>query len=98
MKKWTNEEVAALSASVAENGYSKGIREFINSTDNVNGRTFAGCEYMINKQSHRNRADDLGDAVVSVHEPVQPVAVKSQPTEKKDSVLAKIVKWLFGVR
>lgn len=97
MKRWSNEEVAALSASVAENGYSKGIREFINSSDNVNGRTFAGCEYVISKQSKQCSTTDHGDAVVPISEPKQPITSDIIVEDKKESVLRRVIKWIFGV-
>ena len=97
MKRWSNEEVAALSASVAENGYSKGIREFINSSDNVNGRTFSGCEYVISKQSKQCSTSDHGDAVVPINEPKQQDASDIIVGEKKESVLRRVIKWIFGV-
>lgn len=97
MKRWSNEEVAALSASVAENGYSKGIREFINSGENVNGRTFSGCEYVISKQSKQCSITDHGDAVVPINEPKQPITSDASATGKKESVLRRVFKWIFGV-
>lgn len=100
MKKWTKEETTALIASVAENGYSKGIRRFMDSADNVNGRTFAACEYMIHKQSHQSRqTENLGDAVVSIVTEFAKVQEKQEKKndKKKMSLWRRFVKWFFAM-
>jgi formylmethanofuran:tetrahydromethanopterin formyltransferase len=99
MKKWTKDETTALIASVAENGYSKGIRKFMDSTDNVNGRTFAACEYMIHRQSHNQKPiENLGDAVVSIADCTSVSDTAAKHEEKRLSVLTRILRWIFGVR
>lgn len=92
MKKWTEKEVAALSASVAENGYSKGIRAFINSAENTSGRTFSACEYMLYKQAKRHLVDD---ATVPVDEKPQMHKVDDD-TNHKVSWFKSVIYWLFG--
>lgn len=97
MKRWTNQEIASLSASVAENGYSKGIRAFINSQENENGRSFSSCEYMLSKQKRiraeteeeTNFVSTESDAIIDLKAPeIEKHEIHKKP--KKKSFLARL--------
>ena len=94
MKKWSEKEVAALSASVAANGYSKGIRAFINSAENSRGRTFSACEYMLYKQAKQHQVDE---ATVPVDEKPQ-IHKMDDDTKHKMSWFKSLIFWLFGCK
>jgi len=88
MKKWTKEEVSALCASVAELGHSKGIRQFVSSADNVQGRTFNGCEYMLQKQ-RKIYSLKSNDALYEVQ------TVEVNRDDKKPSLLRRLFNFIF---
>ena len=88
MKKWTKEEVSALCASVAELGHSKGIRQFVSSADNVQGRTFNGCEYMLQKQRKIYSLKD-NNALYEVQ------TVEVNRDDKKPSLLRRLFNFIF---
>ena len=89
MKKWTKQEVSALCASVAELGHSKGIRQFVNSADNVQGRTFNGCEYMLQKQRKIHSIESSNDALCEV------VTNTVNRDDKKPSLLRRLFSFIF---
>lgn len=89
MKKWTKEEVSALCASVAELGHSKGIRQFVSSADNVQGRTFNGCEYMLQKQRKVYSLKSSNDALYEVQK------VEVNRDDKKPSLLRRLFNFIF---
>ena len=97
MKKWTNKEVSALSASVAELGYSKGIRAFIASPENENGRSFAGCEYMIRKQAGNSNVNEMEPADVPIVETKENLVDDSTPQKGWKGLIFKIRNFLFGM-
>lgn len=94
MKKWTNEEVSALSASVAELGHSKGIRAFVNSPENTEGRTFNGCEYMLQKQRKINVTSNEPDGTYPVDATLE-AKEDANRDGKKLSLVQRIFGWLF---
>lgn len=89
MKKWTKEEVSALCASVAELGHSKGIRQFVSSADNIQGRTFNGCEYMLQKQRRMYSLNSVNDALCEVS------TKNVNRDDKKPSLLRRIFGFIF---
>ena len=97
MKKWTNKEVSALSASVAELGYSKGIRAFIASAENENGRSFAGCEYMIRKQAGKTDTPEMEPADVPIVETKENLDDDSTPRKGWGGLISRLRKVLFGM-
>lgn len=94
MKKWSEQEIAALSNSVATHGYSKGIRAFINSEENNCGRTFSACEYMLYKQAKQHQVDD---ATVPVDEKPQMHKVDDD-TKHEMSWIKSLIYRLFGCK
>ena len=95
MKKWTNEEVSALSASVAELGHSKGIRAFINSADNTAQRTFNGCEYMLQKQRKLSQFTSANDAVFDASIKAVSTSPSNRDGKGKVSLFRRFLNWLF---
>lgn len=92
-KKWTNNEVTALTESVAELGYSAGIRAFIASDENINSRTFAACEYALNKQKKQQTV--AISAVLDVEARNVVTEVKPEPEEKKPGFWKRIINFIF---
>jgi len=94
MKKWTKEEVSALCASVAELGHSKGIRAFISSPENTQGRTFNGCEYMLQCQRKATPVNNEDDGACSVNAKVDSPEVVNRDDDKVP-FLRRFFNWLF---
>ena len=94
MKKWTKEEVSALCASVAELGHSKGIRAFVSSPENTQGRTFNGCEYMLQRQRKTTPETTEDDGTCSVNAKVDSPTVVNRD-DNPTSFLRRFFNWLF---
>ncbi len=93
MKKWTKQEVSALCASVAELGHSKGIRAFISSPENIQGRTFNGCEYMLQRQRQIAAENKEDDGACSVNAKIDSPSVANR--DDNPSILRRFFNWLF---
>lgn len=94
MKKWTKEEVSALCASVAELGHSKGIRAFVSSPENTQGRTFNGCEYMLQRQRQIASENNEDDGACSINAKVDSPNVVNRD-DNPVSFLRRFFNWLF---